>query len=88
MQLHRNFSFNQKNITYKTSKSKKNNNNIIRLKNDFNIENNKNNKINLNDSNEDISFYNYITTLKNQIFSPEMAKTFIYTITIKKWKKK
>ena len=88
MQLHRNFSFNQKNITYKTSKSKKNNNNIIRLKNDFNIENNKNNKINLNDSNEDISFYNYITTLKNQIFSPENGEDIYLYNYNKKMEKK
>ena len=89
MQLHRNFSFNQKNITYKTSKSKKNNNNIIRLKNDFNIKKNKNNKINLNDSNDDdISFYNYITTLKNQIFSQENGEDIYLYNYNKKMEKK
>ena len=89
MQLHRNFSFNQKNITYNTSKSKnKNNNNIIRLKNNFNNENNKNNKLNLNDSSDDISFYNYITTLKNQIFSPDNGEDIYLYNYNKKMEKK
>ena len=91
MQLHRNFSFNQKNITYKTSKDKNktNINNIIRLKNNFNIGKNKNNKINLNDSNDDdISFYNYITTLKNQIFSPENGEDIYLYNYNKKMEKK
>ena len=89
MQLHRNFSFNQKNISYTNPLNKnKNNENIIRLKNNFNNGNNKNNKINLNDSNDDITFYNYINTLKNQIFSPENGEDIYLYNYNKKMEKK
>ena len=88
MQLHRNFSFNQKNISYKKSKFKNKHNNIIHLKNNFNSENNKNIKINLHDSEDDISFYNYITTLKNQIFSPDNGEDIYLYNYNKKMEKK
>ena len=75
MNLRRNFSFNQKNIVHKNAKSKTknnnknniNNNNLNRIKSNYNIKG----KMNKQEMDEDISFYNNIATLKKQIFSPE-----------------
>ena len=95
MYLHRNFSFNQKNITHKEKNNgkqiKKKTKNIIRLKNNFNIHknqtnnNNNNHKMNIE---EDISFYTNIATLKNQIFSPENNEDIYIYNNNKKMEKK
>ena len=95
MYLHRNFSFNQKNITHKEKNNekqiKKKTKNIIRLKNNFNIHknqannNNNNHKMNIE---EDISFYTNIAALKNQIFSPENNEDIYIYNNNKKMEKK
>ena len=93
MYLHRNFSFNQKNITHKEKskdkQTKKKSMNIIRLKNNFNFQknqiNNNNNKMNIE---EDISLYTNIATLKNQIFSPENDEDIYIYNNNKKMEKK
>ena len=94
MYLHRNFSFNQKNITHKEKnkdkQTTKKSMNIIRLKNNFNfqknqINNNNNNKMNIE---EDISLYTNIATLKNQIFSPENDEDIYIYNNNKKMEKK
>ena len=95
MNLHRNFSFNQKNITHKEKTKdkqakKKTKNNIIRLKNNFNFQKNQinynnNNKMNIE---EDISLYTNIATLKNQIFSPENDEDIYIYNNNKKMEKK
>ena len=72
MYLHRNFSFNQRNISHKEKEIKKKINNIIRLKNNYNNQNKRSdNKLNVQKIEDDISFYDNIRTLKNQIFSPD-----------------
>ena len=89
MFLRRNFSFNQKNISSKDNQRKKNNNkNIIRLKNNFNNNNNTKNKIKKENIDEDISFYDNIVTLKNQIFSPENGEDIYIYNNNKKMEKK
>ena len=93
MYLHRNFSFNQKNITHKEKnkdkQTTKKSMNIIRLKNNFNFQknqiNNNNNKMNIE---EDISLYTNIATLKNQIFSPENDEDIYIYNNNKKMEKK
>ena len=84
MYLRRNFSFNQKNITQKGKTSKKKSNNIIRLKNNYN----NNNKMNIQNIDDDISFYDNIATLKNQIFSPENNEDIYLYNNNKKMEKK
>ena len=79
MYLRRNFSFNQKNITRFTNKAlnkpynntSKKKSTIIRLKNNYNKTNPKQINNNQNLEEDDLSFYENIKTLKNQIFSPE-----------------
>ena len=79
MYLRRNFSFNQKNITRFTKKAlnkpynkiSKKKSTIIRLKNNYNKTNPKQINNNQNLEEDDLSFYENIKTLKNQIFSPE-----------------
>ena len=93
MYLHRNFSFNQKNITHKEKnkdkQAKKKSKNIIRLKNNFNFQKNQinNNNVKMNIE-EDISLYTNIATLKNQIFSPENDEDIYIYNNNKKMEKK